>query len=80
MHATWSENLSKYERVGRGVLGAAIVLAVLISPSFPAWLAILAAYLVLTAEVGWDPFYGFGDALNLGHGPRLPQRMHRLAH
>ncbi len=50
-------NITMIERVLRHGLGWALVIAVLMVPVTPPWLAIVAIYPILTAILGWDPVY-----------------------
>lgn len=50
-------NITLVERILRHGVGWAMVLLVLLLPTTPPWLAVVAIYPLLTAIIGWDPFY-----------------------
>lgn len=49
--------IGKVDAVIRCVLSGAVILAVLLSPAVPTWLAIVMTYPVFTAIVRIDPLY-----------------------
>ncbi len=72
-------NLSKFDMFFRFFLGLTIICLVLVMPSVPEWLAIVATYSVFTGILRRDPIYAAYLALakpsakkvkaNIGHKP-----------
>lgn len=50
-------NLSKLDQGIRIVAGMTTIGAVIVNPFIPTWLALVAAYAVLTSISCWDPIY-----------------------
>lgn len=50
-------NLSRFDQGIRIVAGMTTIGAVIVNPFIPAWLALAAAYAVLTSISCWDPIY-----------------------
>ena len=50
-----SSNISTAEQARRYAIGAALISLVLVNNTFPAWLALVACYPILTAVIQWDP-------------------------
>lgn len=64
-------SIGKVDAAMRCTVAGSAILAVLISPAVPQWLAILATYPVFTAMVGFDPIInGIGRTLNSFRIPR----------
>ena len=61
--------LSTFDKSSRIVLGTFLIVTVLTQVAAPAWLALVAAYLVLTARIGEEPLY----ALIKGVARLVPQ-------
>lgn len=59
MDALSTENLSKWDRILRAIVGLTLVmgstLAFVLSPATIAALCLLAVYPLMTAMIGWDP-------------------------
>ena len=53
---TQSDNIEPFERVGRIIFGSAILIGIL-QFALPSGLAFIAAFIILTAIIAWDPFY-----------------------
>lgn len=49
--------LSTFDKSSRVILGAFLIITLLSHNAAPAWLALVAAYLVLTALIGREPLY-----------------------
>lgn len=50
-------SIGKIDAIMRCVLSGTIILAVILIPTLPSWIAILATYPVFTVIVGIDPLY-----------------------
>lgn len=55
MNTSIDLNLSRSEVLRRLVLGSGLIGAVLLSPTIPSWIALVACYPILTAIMQWDP-------------------------
>jgi hypothetical protein len=45
------------ERFNRSIVGSIMLLLVMSTEQLPPWVALVAAYIILTAICAWDPFY-----------------------
>lgn len=61
---TQSVNIVPFERVGRFVSGSVILIGIL-QFALPSTLALVAAYIILTAIINWEPFYALCASLQL---------------
>jgi hypothetical protein len=50
--------ISKHEAVIRVFAGTTLILAVLVNPTVPPWLALAAIYPVMSGIIQWDPLIG----------------------
>jgi hypothetical protein len=55
MKSIFDRNISASEKARRYLIGSALIAVVMVSPSFPAWVALFACYPIFTAMVEWDP-------------------------
>lgn len=55
MNTSIDLNLSRSEALRRLVLGSGLIGAVLLSPTIPSWIALVACYPIFTAIMQWDP-------------------------
>ena len=53
---TQSINIVLFERIGRFIFGSVMLIGILQFNS-PPTLALIAAYIILTAIIDWEPFY-----------------------
>jgi hypothetical protein len=72
-------NIGHIDRIARYLAGGVLLTGVLLLAFSPA-LAIVAAYLVLTAIIGWEPIYAFLTSLNTVSGRRVKKVAARSAH
>lgn len=64
-----NSNLYPMERILRSVFAATLLAGIIQFSFMPPWLALIAAYMVLTAIIAWEPFY----ALYLRARTRTPR-------
>jgi hypothetical protein len=57
METILSSNITLYERVGRILVGIALLSGVMMNTAIPVWFALLAVYPVISAIMAWDPIY-----------------------
>ena len=49
--------MSFADKFNRYVIGCSLILLAMTTQSFPVWIALLGAYINLTALASWDPLY-----------------------
>jgi hypothetical protein len=65
MNQALTSNISTAEQARRYAIGTALILLVLANNAFPAWIALVACYPILTAVIQWDPVnYVFQAVIN----------------
>lgn len=57
METILNSNITLYERVGRVLVGMALLSGVMLSSAMPVWFALLAVYPIISAIMAWDPIY-----------------------
>lgn len=72
METLYNDNIRKGDRVARAVLGLMLVLVstvvLVLSPGMIASVCLVAAYLLMTALIGWDPL--------IATATRITHRLH----
>lgn len=58
-----NSNISQMDRGVRMAAGAALIVGVLTNPFSPAWMALVAAYVVLTSIIRFEPIYALAAAV-----------------
>lgn len=78
METILNSNITLYERVGRVLVGIALLSGAMLNPAIPVWFALLAVYPVISAIMAWDPFYAvmfkmrpWIESLQHSHKPSL---------
>jgi hypothetical protein len=78
MESILNSNITLNERVGRVLVGMALISAVMLNTAIPVWFALLAVYPVISAIMAWDPIYAvvfkvrpWIESLQHNHKPSL---------